>query len=111
MNDDDVNGVSNPSGPDGQQPNNANNGDAAISKYPQRSIFGDRSTVYRHDYTGAKVWCRDKESCGTSTGSRRPCTLEGCNADRIFVRWPCGRRTWPCIKGLEQIGPNEFKII
>lgn len=64
--------------------------------------------VYRHDYRGAVVWCRDKKFRGVSTGGRKSCA---CGADRIFVRWDDGSRTWPCIKALDQIGPNEFKIV
>jgi hypothetical protein len=65
--------------------------------------------VYRHNYQGAVIWCRNMKLRGVSTGSRRPCTLGDCNADQIFLRWDDGDRSWPCIKALEQIGPNEFK--
>lgn len=65
--------------------------------------------VYRHNYRGAVIWCPKKKFRGVSTGSRRPCTLGGCNGDQIFLRWDDGDRSWPCIKALEQIGPNEFK--
>lgn len=59
-------------------------------------------------YRGTVVWCRDKKFRGVSTGGRRSCA---CGADRVFVRWDDGSRTWPCIKALEQLGPNEFKIV
>lgn len=62
--------------------------------------------VYRHNYSGAVIWCREKKLRGVSTGSRKACS---CGADRIFLRWDDGDRSWPCIKSLEQIGPNEFK--
>lgn len=62
--------------------------------------------VYRHNYRGAVIWCREKKLRGVSTGSRKSCN---CGADRVFVRWDDGDRSWPCIKALEQIGPNEFK--
>ena len=59
-------------------------------------------------YRGAVVWCRDRKFRGVSTGGRRSCA---CGADRVFVRWDDGSRTWPCIKALDQIGPNEFMIV
>ena len=64
--------------------------------------------VYRHDYRGTVVWSRDRKFRGVSTGGRRSCA---CGADRVFVRWDDGSRTWPCIKALDQIGPNEFMIV
>jgi hypothetical protein len=59
-------------------------------------------------YRGTVVWSRDRKFRGVSTGGRRSCA---CGADRVFVRWDDGSRTWPCIKDLEQLGPNEFKIV
>lgn len=64
--------------------------------------------VRRHNYRDAVVWCREKKTRGVSTGGRRSCS---CGADRIYVRWDDRDRSWPCIKALEQIGPNEFKIV
>jgi hypothetical protein len=58
-------------------------------------------------YRGTVVWCRDKKFRGVSTGGRRSCACGA--ADRVFVRWDDGDHSWPCIKALEQIGPNEFK--
>lgn len=64
--------------------------------------------VYRHNYRDAVIWCREKKIRGVSTGGRKSCS---CGADRIYVRWDDGDRSWPCIKELDQIGPNEFKIV
>lgn len=59
-------------------------------------------------YRGTVVWSRDKKFRGVSTGGRRSCA---CGADRVFVRWDDRSHTWPCIKALEQLGPNEFQIV
>jgi len=46
-----------------------------------------------------------------ATGSTRYCALEGCNGDRIYVRWPDGKLTMPCSKGLiEGPEPNSYRI-
>jgi len=47
-----------------------------------------------------KIWARDKELAGKPTGAQRRCQLEGCLGRRIGVRWPDGRITWPCSKGM-----------
>jgi len=37
---------------------------------------------------------------GTTTGGQYRCRLEGCGGMRIAVRWPDGRVTYPCTKGM-----------
>lgn len=49
---------------------------------------------------GTKVLNRDATHEGTTTGGTRPCTMEGCTGIRIAVRWPDGKITYPCSKGL-----------
>lgn len=43
---------------------------------------------------------RDGRETGLSTGSHRRCLQDGCRGVRIAVRWPDGRTTWPCSKGI-----------
>jgi hypothetical protein len=38
-------------------------------------------------------------TCGRVVGTKA-CTLESCGGIRLGVRWPDGRLTWPCSKGL-----------
>lgn len=45
------------------------------------------------------VISRDNKTQGKVVGTRR-CTLEGCRAQRLGVRWPDGKITWPCKKGM-----------
>ena len=65
-------------------------------------------------YDGIRVYPRDyqktKESCGTATGSTRRCRLEGCTGIRVMVRWPNGKVTWPCTKGMVP-GPHENSLV
>ena len=49
---------------------------------------------------GTPVYSRDTKLRGKSTGAFRRCTLEGCGGERVYVRWPDGRLTCPCSKGL-----------
>jgi hypothetical protein len=37
---------------------------------------------------------------GVLTGSERSCSMEGCTGRRLGVRWPDGKLTWPCTKGM-----------
>ena len=62
------------------------------------------------DYVGRKVLDRNLESLGIATGSRRKCQLEGCPSQRIGVRWPDGRLTWPCLKGMTAAGRDALRI-
>lgn len=50
---------------------------------------------------GIKVYAR-KETLprGVTTGITKVCMLEGCSGARIGVRWPDGKITWPCSKGM-----------
>lgn len=49
---------------------------------------------------GMKVWSRDGKLRGEMTGGFRFCRLEGCSGRRLGVRWPDGKVTFPCTKGL-----------
>lgn len=47
---------------------------------------------------------------GSTTGTSRSCTMEGCRGIRIGVRWPDGKTTWPCTKGMIHDG-DGWRII
>ena len=38
---------------------------------------------------------------GILTGGHHRCTLEGCTGLRLATRWPDGRITFPCTKGMD----------
>lgn len=52
---------------------------------------------------------------GTETGEIKklncyPCRMEGCTGVRIHVKWPDGRRTYPCSKGCKVIDDDTLQI-
>ena len=46
------------------------------------------------------IWSSDRKAQGQTTGKWKHCSLSGCAGFRYGVRWPDGRITWPCSKGL-----------
>jgi len=49
---------------------------------------------------GTIIWDRTCSLQGVATGASYPCRLAGCNGIRITVRWPDGKHTHPCSKGI-----------
>jgi hypothetical protein len=49
---------------------------------------------------GTPVWGRGRKQQGHTTGGAKRCALEGCTRARVGVRWPGGKLTWPCTKGM-----------
>ena len=37
---------------------------------------------------------------GALLGTQRCCQMEGCRGRRLYVRWPSGKITIPCTKGM-----------
>lgn len=61
-----------------------------------------------------KVWSRkaagEAQVVGIAPGNTRLCQLEGCGHDRLYVRWPNGQVSWPCLDGMkERKGGYEIK--
>lgn len=46
------------------------------------------------------ILSRDRKQRGHPTGGTRHCQMAGCTGLRIAVRWPDGKLTWPCTKGM-----------
>ena len=55
-------------------------------------------------HRGERVVSRDRQAVGLTTGGVRSCRLEGCLGLRIGVRWPDGKLTWPCSRGMQRRG-------
>lgn len=49
---------------------------------------------------GVEIESRSGEEVGLTNGNWRACHMEGCKGVRLSVRWPDGRYTYPCSKGL-----------
>ena len=47
---------------------------------------------------------------GAPTGGAYACQQEGCRGRRISVRWPDGRITRPCTKGMIETQPGVWQI-
>lgn len=56
------------------------------------------------EYVGREIESRDGKLVGEVTNAGQPCRMEGCTGIRLSTRWPNGRRTFPCTKGLGQRG-------
>lgn len=55
------------------------------------------------------VWNREHTEKGELTGTSRMCPLEGCTGVRLYVRWPDGKITYPCTKGMIETN-GEYQI-
>ena len=49
---------------------------------------------------GFKVYTIDGKTIGHTTGNLGSCTLAGCTGLRVGVKWPDGKITKPCSKGM-----------
>lgn len=59
---------------------------------------------------GEKVISRTGTQEGKTTGGSRHCSLEGCRGLRIAVRWPSGKLTYPCTKGMTSNADGSWRI-
>jgi hypothetical protein len=59
---------------------------------------------------GSRLWDREGNVFGLTTGGRRQCTLEGCGGTWVGVRWPDGGLTWPCLKGVALDRDGRWRI-
>jgi hypothetical protein len=64
----------------------------------------------KHLLVPDKVVNRAGTETGRVVGSGRWCRLEGCGGWRVPVRWPDGRLTWPCSKGMKEITATTWRI-
>ena len=58
------------------------------------------------------VKSRDGRKTGRVVGKQSLCSLEGCTGVRVSVRWPDGKLTRPCTKGMtvENAGSGLWRI-
>jgi hypothetical protein len=74
------------------------------------NLFEKRPIMDTFNTPGVKVASRSGDLIGLTTGSTHRCSLEGCNGVRVAVKWPDGRRSYPCSKGLEQNPDKSWRI-
>lgn len=77
-----------------------------------RGIVG-RTTDQDDAYVGKKVFGRKgtafEKVSGTITGVSL-CSLGGCSGTRLHVKWPDGKRTYPCAKGCKVRKNGDMEI-
>lgn len=56
------------------------------------------------------VHSQNGSEIGTLTGSTHRCRMEGCTGRRVTVRWPDGKFTHPCTKGLTTRPDGSYQI-
>ena len=57
------------------------------------------------------VWNRGGKFKGRTTGTTRRCRMEGCLGICLGVRWPDGKLTWPCTKGMKERKNGDYQIV
>lgn len=57
------------------------------------------------------IWNREGTERSQRTGGTRQCGMEGCRGLRIGTRWPDGKITFPCSKGLTQRADGDWQIV
>jgi len=65
------------------------------------------------NYIGKKVYGRLGTSWANKFGvvtNVSYCTIEGCGGTRLHVKWPDGRRTYPCAKGCYEQEDGSLRI-
>lgn len=59
---------------------------------------------------GTKVYNTAGTEFGLTTGSTHHCRMEGCTGRRVTVKWPDGKVTHPCSKGMETQPDQSMRI-
>jgi Tfp pilus assembly protein PilP len=72
------------------------------------TMLTERKRIDALHQKGTKVWDRGRTKCGVVIGTKN-CRLEGCNGTRLITRWPDGRQTHPCTKGMK-LENGEWEI-
>jgi hypothetical protein len=57
-----------------------------------------------------KIESFDGSMVGTPTGSEHACSMDGCRGARISTRWPDGRISFPCSRGLVAGSNGNLRI-
>ena len=57
------------------------------------------------------VRSREGADRGKATGNTHHCSMHGSNGVRVSVRWPDGRLTFPCSKGMRTRKNGDWEIL
>lgn len=58
----------------------------------------------------ANVRSSTGDETGKANGNTHVCSLHGCSGLRVSVRWPDGKTTYPCSKGMTKERNGDWKI-
>jgi len=67
-----------------------------------------------HEYVGKKCYGRAGTDCEGTAGeitNVSHCHLSGCSGTRLHVKWPDGKRTYPCAKGCKVRDDGNMEIL
>lgn len=56
------------------------------------------------------VLTRNGKEKGQTTGAAHKCRLDGCSGWRITVRWPDGKLSYPCSRGMKVVRGATWQI-
>jgi hypothetical protein len=56
------------------------------------------------------VWSASGAQRGERTGGWRSCQLAGCRGVQVAIRWPGGKITYPCTRGLVLRPDGDWQI-
>jgi hypothetical protein len=62
------------------------------------------------EYVGKTILTRDASMEGKVISATRRCSMEGCLGIRLGVRWPNGRLTYPCSRGITNSPDGKLQI-
>ena len=74
------------------------------------NVFDDDCDFPRGTKVRSRKTKGEKQMTGITTGGTRRCGMLECPGTLIGVRWPDGKMTWPCTKGMVQIKPGHYEI-
>lgn len=74
-------------------------------RFPDEKLYDGHASFWARDFDWVSehdtlVYNREGLEFGILTKSTRRCSMEGCSSERRMVRWPDGKKTWPCVRGL-----------
>jgi hypothetical protein len=63
------------------------------------------------EYKDKTVITKDGKQAGYASGSFYRCRMEGCNGHRVATKWPDGKTTFPCTKGMKFLPTGDMQLM
>jgi len=55
-------------------------------------------------------WFKKERGVVLSVSENRHCGVEGCRGRTLIVKWPDGKRSFPCTRGLDITPKGDYRI-